>query len=196
MWEYRFILPRNISCTKIRDHLRETLTPLCTLPRMGSLRSLHLHVRARIDRPLRDLSHHFSADNSAVPTITKPDTVEIILFCGSPGSGKSSYYWKKLQPLGYGRVNQDILKTVSAGNTCFGKAAHAVPLLRSLSNMLKQRDKCVKAATALVEDGTSVVVGTYFRNLPMLYLVTRAPSNDIVGFWTSRSFPFVCANLQ
>ncbi|OAK95989.1 PNK3P-domain-containing protein [Phaeosphaeriaceae sp. SRC1lsM3a] len=68
---------------------------------------------------------------SALPTITKPDTVEIILFCGSPGSGKSSYYWKKLQPLGYGRVNQDILKT---------------------------RDKCVKAATALVEDGTSVVV--------------------------------------
>jgi bifunctional polynucleotide phosphatase/kinase len=47
-------------------------------------------------------------------TFTKPDTPEIIMFCGSPGAGKSSFYWKHLQPLGYARVNQDILKTVSA----------------------------------------------------------------------------------
>ena len=36
--------------------------------------------------------------------------------------------------------------------------------LCSLSNVLKQREKCVKAATALVEEGTSVVIGMYIRN--------------------------------
>ncbi|KAJ6284522.1 polynucleotide kinase 3 phosphatase-domain-containing protein [Bipolaris maydis] len=60
-----------------------------------------------------------------------PESPEIILFCGSPGAGKSSFYWKHLQPLGYERVNQDILKT---------------------------REKCVKSATALIEEGTSVVI--------------------------------------
>ncbi|KAI4919552.1 hypothetical protein J4E90_001689 [Alternaria incomplexa] len=59
------------------------------------------------------------------------ESPEIVMFCGSPGSGKSSFYWKHLQPLGYGRVNQDILKT---------------------------REKCVKAATALIEEGTSAVI--------------------------------------
>jgi bifunctional polynucleotide phosphatase/kinase len=44
---------------------------------------------------------------------TKAETPEIVLFCGCPGAGKSSFYWRHLQPLGYERVNQDILKTVS-----------------------------------------------------------------------------------
>ncbi|EAT87754.1 hypothetical protein SNOG_05363 [Parastagonospora nodorum SN15] len=66
---------------------------------------------------------------SASKGVTKSETIDIILLCGSPGAGKSSYYWKHLQPLGYGRVNQDTLKT-----------------------------KCIKAATALIEEGTSVVV--------------------------------------
>jgi bifunctional polynucleotide phosphatase/kinase len=38
---------------------------------------------------------------------------DIVLHCGSPGAGKSTFFWKKLEPLGYERVNQDILKTVS-----------------------------------------------------------------------------------
>ena len=37
---------------------------------------------------------------------------ELVIFCGSPGAGKSSYYWKVMQPQGYQRVNQDILKSV------------------------------------------------------------------------------------
>jgi bifunctional polynucleotide phosphatase/kinase len=37
---------------------------------------------------------------------------DIILFCGSPGAGKSTFYWTQLKPQGYERVNQDILKTV------------------------------------------------------------------------------------
>jgi energy-coupling factor transporter ATP-binding protein EcfA2 len=43
----------------------------------------------------------------------KKNDQEIVLFCGSPGAGKSTFYWKQLQPLGFERVNQDILKTVS-----------------------------------------------------------------------------------
>jgi bifunctional polynucleotide phosphatase/kinase len=53
-------------------------------------------------------------------TITSPDIVytkvnlqDIVLHCGSPGAGKSTFFWKKLEPLGYFRINQDILKTVS-----------------------------------------------------------------------------------
>lgn len=38
--------------------------------------------------------------------------LELVIFCGSPGSGKSTFYWNHLRPLGYERVNQDILKTV------------------------------------------------------------------------------------
>lgn len=49
---------------------------------------------------------------SAANAFTQAESPEIVMFCGSPGSGKSSFYWKHLQPLGYGRVNQDILKTV------------------------------------------------------------------------------------
>ncbi|KAI1587566.1 HisB Histidinol phosphatase [Pyrenophora tritici-repentis] len=62
---------------------------------------------------------------------TKPATPEIVLFCGCPGAGKSSFYWKHLQPFGYARVNQDTLKT---------------------------REKCVKAATAFLQEGTSAVI--------------------------------------
>lgn len=44
---------------------------------------------------------------------SKKNDQEIVLFCGSPGAGKSTFYWKQLQPLGFERVNQDTLKTVS-----------------------------------------------------------------------------------
>ncbi|KAF2704765.1 PNK3P-domain-containing protein [Pleomassaria siparia CBS 279.74] len=64
-------------------------------------------------------------------SFSKTNPVDIVLFCGSPGAGKSSFYWRHLQPLGYARVNQDILKT---------------------------REKCLKAAASLVDEGTSVVV--------------------------------------
>lgn len=52
--------------------------------------------------------------NLKVPKpFSKANPIDIVLFVGSPGAGKSSFYWNYLQPLGYGRVNQDILKTVS-----------------------------------------------------------------------------------
>lgn len=44
----------------------------------------------------------------------KGNNQELVIFCGSPGAGKSSFFWKHLQPQGFERVNQDILKTVSS----------------------------------------------------------------------------------
>jgi hypothetical protein len=43
-------------------------------------------------------------------------------------------------------------------------AARAVLPPGTLSNILKQREKCVKAATVLVEEGTSVAVGAFLRH--------------------------------
>jgi bifunctional polynucleotide phosphatase/kinase len=43
----------------------------------------------------------------------KINSQDVVLHCGSPGAGKSTFFWKKLGPQGYERVNQDILKTVS-----------------------------------------------------------------------------------
>ena len=45
--------------------------------------------------------------------ISKGNPLDLVLFCGSPGAGKSTFYWKYLKSLGYERVNQDLLKTVS-----------------------------------------------------------------------------------
>ncbi|MCJ1374282.1 hypothetical protein MMC20_005514 [Loxospora ochrophaea] len=68
-------------------------------------------------------------DDSA--SADKEDPVDLVLFCGSPGAGKSTFYWKKLKPLGYERVNQDTLKT---------------------------REKCLKVASECLSTGKSVVV--------------------------------------
>ena len=53
-----------------------------------------------------------AATGVAAAFFTKDSPKELVIFNGSPGAGKSSFYWKVLQPLGYERVNQDILKTV------------------------------------------------------------------------------------
>ncbi|KAF2840849.1 putative DNA 3'-phosphatase Tpp1 [Patellaria atrata CBS 101060] len=62
---------------------------------------------------------------------TKMNSLDIVLLCGSPGSGKSSFYWRYLEPVGYRRVNQDLLKS---------------------------RDKCLKVASDLLKNGESVAV--------------------------------------
>jgi len=56
--------------------------------------------------------------SSAPIVIDKKNPRDIVIMCGSPGSGKSTFYWTKLKPLGYERVNQDILKTVSVTCSC------------------------------------------------------------------------------
>lgn len=45
----------------------------------------------------------------AEPAFEKINEKDIVIFCGPPGAGKSSFYWNHLKPLGYERVNQDIL---------------------------------------------------------------------------------------
>lgn len=47
-------------------------------------------------------------------TFVKRNPLDLVIFCGSPGAGKSTFYWENLKPLGYERVNQDILKSVSS----------------------------------------------------------------------------------
>jgi bifunctional polynucleotide phosphatase/kinase len=52
-------------------------------------------------------------DQPAVPVpFARQSPRELVIFCGSPGAGKSTFYWNHLEPLGYERVNQDTLKTV------------------------------------------------------------------------------------
>ncbi|KAI4245026.1 MAG: hypothetical protein LQ352_006642 [Teloschistes flavicans] len=63
--------------------------------------------------------------------IAKKNAIDIVMFCGSPAAGKSSFFWKHLQPLGYERINQDQLKT---------------------------RDKCVKVASNHLTEGVPVVI--------------------------------------
>ncbi|KAF2266661.1 PNK3P-domain-containing protein [Lojkania enalia] len=82
--------------------------------------------------PTNYLQEGAAKSTSAVPIpFSEKKSPEIVLLCGSPGAGKSTFYWRHLQPLGYERVNQDILKT---------------------------REKCLKAATELIKERTSVVV--------------------------------------
>ncbi|OQO05235.1 hypothetical protein B0A48_09002 [Cryoendolithus antarcticus] len=69
---------------------------------------------------------------ASTPTVfSKTNELDIVLFCGSPGAGKSTFYWTHLKSLGYERVNQDILKS---------------------------RDACVKVARQHLEDRRSVVI--------------------------------------
>lgn len=50
--------------------------------------------------------------NAASVPFSKQHPLELVIFCGSPGAGKSTFYWDQLEALGYERVNQDILKSV------------------------------------------------------------------------------------
>ncbi|KAJ9130538.1 Polynucleotide kinase 3 phosphatase [Coniochaeta hoffmannii] len=72
----------------------------------------------------------FAGDHEEIKFEKKNDQ-ELVLFCGPPGAGKSTFFWKHLKPLGFERVNQDLLKS---------------------------KDKCFKAATELLRDGESVAV--------------------------------------
>ncbi|KAL8786091.1 MAG: hypothetical protein Q9195_008367 [Heterodermia aff. obscurata] len=46
-----------------------------------------------------------------VAPITKENPLDVVTFCGSPAAGKSTFFWTALKPMGYERVNQDILKS-------------------------------------------------------------------------------------
>ncbi|TQV95143.1 hypothetical protein V2A60_009792 [Cordyceps javanica] len=79
-----------------------------------------------------DLVHYPLRSESDPNTLfEKRNKKDIVIFCGRPGAGKSTFYWKQLEPLGYQRVNQDTLKT---------------------------REKCIQAAKELLSEGLSVAV--------------------------------------
>ncbi|KAL5363801.1 polynucleotide kinase 3 phosphatase-domain-containing protein [Aspergillus floccosus] len=71
------------------------------------------------------------APGDASPPFSRKNPLELVIFCGSPGAGKSTFYWDYLEPLGYERVNQDTLKT---------------------------RPKCIKVAKEHLAAGKSVAV--------------------------------------
>ncbi|KAK3689081.1 polynucleotide kinase 3 phosphatase-domain-containing protein [Podospora appendiculata] len=61
----------------------------------------------------------------------KRNNKEMVLFVGPPGAGKSTFYWKHLEPLGYERINQDTLKS---------------------------KDKCLKAAADSLKAGVPIAI--------------------------------------
>ncbi|KAH6684945.1 bifunctional polynucleotide phosphatase/kinase [Plectosphaerella plurivora] len=65
------------------------------------------------------------------PLFEKKNDTDVVLFCGPPGAGKSTFFWKHLKPLGYERVNQDLLQS---------------------------RDKCIKVAKECLGKGQSVAI--------------------------------------
>ena len=78
------------------------------------------------------VDHPFGETDEGAAVFEKKNDKDMVLFCGPPGAGKSTFYWRHLKPLGYERVNQD---------------------------MLKSRAKCFKVAAEYLEEGNSVVIG-------------------------------------
>lgn len=79
-----------------------------------------------------DLSSFPTPEAESIDIIfEKKNDQEVVLFCGPPGAGKSTFYWTHVKPLGYERINQDTLKS---------------------------KDKCFKAAKARLDDGDSIVI--------------------------------------
>ena len=104
-----------------------------------------------------DLSHFPFAEQVAEdgPCPEKTNDKDIILFSGPPGAGKSTFYWKYLKPLGYERVNQDILK----------RSVNSIASLVLPRLTLDSKDKCFKAAADFLQEGDSVVVGKFSASL-------------------------------
>ncbi|PHH55080.1 Bifunctional polynucleotide phosphatase/kinase [Ceratocystis fimbriata CBS 114723] len=53
---------------------------------------------------------------------------EIVLFCGPPGAGKSSFWWRHCEPQGYERINQDLL---GSRDNCFKAATEGLKSTKS-----------------------------------------------------------------
>ncbi|KAF8243977.1 PNK3P-domain-containing protein [Wilcoxina mikolae CBS 423.85] len=94
-----------------------------------------------LHQPAKEMSHRFNpsryldmdgvATKATDPLFKTSGVQEIVIFVGSPGAGKSTFYRRYLEPLGYERVNQDTLKT---------------------------RDKCVRVARDFLSQAKSVAI--------------------------------------
>ena len=58
-----------------------------------------------------------------------PPQLEVVILCGFPGCGKTSFYRRALQPLGHAHVNRDTLKTPAK---CLSVARDALAAGRSV----------------------------------------------------------------
>ncbi|MCJ1358282.1 MAG: hypothetical protein MMC33_008281 [Icmadophila ericetorum] len=85
----------------------------------------------RTFEPAAYLCSAITKETAPLVPFDKKYPLDIVMFCGSPASGKSTFYWEKLEPLGYTRINQDTLKT---------------------------RDRCLKKAEEELSIGTSVTI--------------------------------------
>ncbi|BAE57296.1 unnamed protein product [Aspergillus oryzae RIB40] len=107
-----------------------------------------------------DPSLYLQSDQTddASPPFSRQSALELVIFCGSPGAGKSTFYWDYLEPLGYERVNQDILKTDPGAEhrSCRGSQRDQE---KGMLIRPGQRPKCIKVAKEHLTAGRSVVVG-------------------------------------
>lgn len=55
--------------------------------------------------------HPFATSETDTTSFTQGPTQELVVFCGPPGAGKSTFFRAHLEPLGFARVNQDTLKS-------------------------------------------------------------------------------------
>lgn len=123
-----------------------------------------------LEEPPRDFVRDFDlakfpfvGDGDDGTTFEKKYDQEVVLFCAPPGAGKSTFYWKHLEPLGYTRVNQDVLKRYVNLPTRVAPIAS----LRGIGySQLFSKDKCFKAANDYLREGESIVVGT---DMPRIY---------------------------
>lgn len=105
MWESTSRPRKSFSCKIHPDRILE----ISVLGHTLTLRQLA--PQTQVQQP--DLRCAANADSLlAHMPFNKKNKLDLVLFCGSPGAGKSTFYWDHLKPLGYERVNQDILKTV------------------------------------------------------------------------------------
>ncbi|KMU88636.1 DNA kinase/phosphatase Pnk1 [Coccidioides immitis H538.4] len=98
---------------------------------------------------------NFILDGTSRSSLPFPEShgQELVIFCGSPGAGKSTFFWKYLEPLKYKRVNQDILKT---------------------------RPKCLSVAAEYLQAGDSVAVdNTNADPETRAYWVKLAKEHDV-----------------
>lgn len=84
------------------------------------------------DFDLASFPFEAAAQGEDTELFKKTNDKDIVMFCGPPGAGKSTFFWNYLKPLGYERINQDTLKS---------------------------RDKCVKVAHEALASGNSVAIG-------------------------------------